>query len=50
VFFEVFVAEEVDGSGDVVSGNHSDYAQTLLGGIFEHVSEICCFIDEAFFW
>jgi hypothetical protein len=44
LYFLLFIAEEVDGEVDMGSGDMTMFdIQTLFGGLFEHVPEICLF-------
>jgi hypothetical protein len=49
VFSGVFIAEEVEGAGDKVSGDTTMVdVQTVLEAFFDYVSRSTCFIDGSF--
>ena len=43
MFYEVFIAEEVDGIGKYGSADTTTVDIQTLGGFFEHVPKICLF-------
>jgi hypothetical protein len=51
MFYGVFIAEEVDGVGDEVSGNTTTVdVQTLLEAFLDMYLRSACFTDESFYW